>query len=164
MKKIRWQSFILLFVIVILSSSVVLAQNSAKPSIQTLLESKKYTFTAQFAQPLAGRQITLTSSYTLTLTNDSLICSLPYYGRAFVAPMNPAEGGLNFTSNHFDYKVMLGKHGRSTVSIKINDRSAVNQMYLTVSKNGYASLQVTPVNRQSISYYGSVKESKPGAK
>jgi hypothetical protein len=165
MQNKRWQPIVFLFFTLILSSTLIAqGQSSDSGSMQSLLQSKSYTFTAQYAQPLSGRQVALTSTYTLTVTNDSLICDLPYYGRAYVAPMNPAEGGLNFISNHFDYEVMPAKRGRYTVSIKIKDRSAVNQMYLNVSKKGYASLQVTPVNKQAISYYGVVKDNKAGTK
>ena len=142
------------------SSYQVFAQD-AKPDMQTLLQSKNYLFTAQYAQPLSGSQITLTSTYTLRIAGDSLVCQLPYYGRAYVAENFPAGSeGLMFTSHHFDYTVTTGKHNRYMVSIKINDRTAVQQMYINVSKNGYANLSVTPTNKQAISYYGNINELK----
>ena len=128
-----------------------------KPDIQALLQAKNYLFTAQYAQPLSGNQVTLTSTYTLRVSGDSLVCQLPYYGRAYAVENYPnGNGGLMFTSHHFSYSVAPGKRGRYMVSIKMNDLTNVQQMFINVSKNGYASLQVTPTNRQAISYYGNV--------
>ena len=160
MAKTGWRT--LLFLVgMIVSSVAVHAQNeSDESSMQTLLKSKRYTFTAQFAQPLSGRQVNLTTLYTVTLTPDSLLCDLPYYGVAYTAPIDPTKNGLHFTSLHFDYEVMPAKHGRYIVSIRINDRTTVQQMYLSVSKKGYASLRVTPQSKQAISYYGSVTATK----
>ncbi|MDQ2753423.1 MAG: DUF4251 domain-containing protein, partial [Bacteroidota bacterium] len=105
-------------------------------------------------------QVNLTSLYMLTLRNDTLLCNLPYFGVAYVAPINPSDGGLHFVSYHFDYTVYPLKRGRYTVAIKLKDRSDVQQMYLNVSKKGYATLQVTPTSKQSISYYGTVDQIK----
>lgn len=153
--------FIFLFLFLVFLSVVVHAQSTSdNSSLQTLLQSKKYTFTAQYAQPLSGRQIYLTTPYSVTVANDSLICDLPYYGVAYIAPADPSKNDFRFTSNHFDYNVSPGKKGRCIVSIQLKDRTAVQQMYLNVSRKGYATLQVTPTNKQAISYYGKVEASK----
>lgn len=129
----------------------------SKPDMQSLLQSKNYLFTALYAQPLSGNQITLTSTYTLRIAGDSLVCQLPYYGRAYTVENYPVgSNGLMFTSHHFEYTVTAGKHNRYMVAIKINDLTNVQQMYINVSKNGYANLSVTPSNKQAISYYGNI--------
>lgn len=150
----RFKIIITMLFLFILSANVF-AQDE-KPDMRTLLPSKNYLFTAQYAQPLSGNQVTLTSTYTLRLAGDSLVCQLPYYGRAYTVETYPGGGGLMFTSHHFDYNVVPGKHGRYMISIRINDFTGVQQMYINVSKNGYANLQVTPTNKQAISYYGNV--------
>lgn len=137
-------------------SNSVFAQDT-KPDMQALLQSKNFLFTAQFAQPLSGNQISLTSTYTLRISGDSLVCQLPYYGRAYTVENYPnGNGGIMFTSHHFDYSVVSQKHNRYMVTIKIKDFTGVQQMYINVSKNGYANLQVTPTNKQAISYYGNI--------
>ncbi len=156
MQKRHWY-FTVLLGFFFFCSSLVFAQDSGD-NMQTLLQSKNYTFTAQYAQPLSGKQISLTTFYTVTIRHDSLICDLPYYGVAYIAPMDPSKNDLHFTSTHYDYNVQPAKRGRFVVTIKINDRTAVQQMYLSVSKKGFASLQVTPTNKQAISYYGKVDE------
>ena len=155
-------SVILLFILLTGASSLWAQQSSSdKSDMQSLLNSKQYSFTAQYAQPMSGRQVNLTSLYMLTLRNDTLLCDLPYYGVAYVAPAyGSTEGGLHFVSHHFEYTVYPQKKGRYMVGIKFKDRSDVQQMYLNVSKKGYATLQVTPTNKQAISYYGTVDQNK----
>lgn len=156
MKKRTLYNCICTWLSVFIVCNMVSAQDG-KPDMQTLLQTKNYLFTALFAQPLSGNQVTLTSTYTLRIAGDSLVCQLPYFGRAYAVENYPAGGGgLQFMSHHFDYVITPGKHSRYMVMIKINDITTIQQMYLHVSKNGYANLLITPVNRQTISYYGKV--------
>ena len=128
------------------------ADNNA--SLQQLINSKNYTFLAQYAQPLGRRQIPLTTEYTLTVHNDSLISYLPYFGQAYVAPINPEDAGLNFTSTNFDYVANPTKNGGYTIIIKPKEESKATQLILTVTSSGYANLQVQSQNRQAISFRG----------
>src|SRR4051794_18384062 len=122
--------------------------------MQDLIQSKKFVFVAQNATPLGGRNINLTSVYDVRLSADTLISELPYYGRAFVAPMNPTEGALSFTSTKFSYKADARKKGGWDVTITPEDNREVRQFFFTVSDKGYTSLQVTNNNRQPISFSG----------
>ena len=134
------------------------AQHEAKSSltIAELLNSKKFVFNAQSATPTGGRVIQLTSSYGFKLSNDSLKADLPYFGRAFSAPISPTESPLRFTSTEFTYLVQPRRKERWDVSIKPNDAREVRQMTLNVSSSGYGTLQVISNNRQAISFYGTV--------
>lgn len=145
-----------ILIFLFIATNEISAQDN-KPDMQSLLQSKNYLFTAQYAQPLSGSQITLTSTYTVRITSDSIFCQLPYFGRAYTVENYPSgNGGITFTSHHFDYSVAPQKHNRYMITIKINDFTGIQQMYINVSKNGYANLQVTPTNKQAISYYGTV--------
>ena len=128
--------------------------------IQDLINSKNYVFVAQTAIPIGGRAINLTSPYEVRVSGDTVASDLPYFGRAFVAPMNPSEGGIRFTSTNFNYKVKGRKKGGWDISILPKDSKDVRQMLLTVSESGYGTLQVVSNNRQQISYNGYVKERK----
>ncbi len=162
MQTIKYCLSCLFFVLASTVHQDAMAQSpgSAKTDMQTLLQNKQYLFTAQYAQPLSGRQINLTSTYTFKITGDSLVCHLPYFGQAYIVENYPGGGGLDFVSHHFEYEVSPAKHSRYVVSIRITDRSDVSRIFLNVSKNGYASLQITPVNHQAISFYGEVTELK----
>ena len=122
--------------------------------LQNLINSKSFVFVAQTALPMSGRAINLTTPYDLRVSGDTVVSDLPYFGRAFVAPMNPAEGGIHFTSNKFTYNVKEKKKGGWDIVIMPKDTKDVRQMYLTVTEKGYTSLQVISNNRQFISYNG----------
>ena len=128
--------------------------------IQGLIDSKNYVFVAQTAIPIGGRAINLTSPYEVRVSGDTVASDLPYFGRAFVAPINPSDGGIRFTSTNSNYKVKGRKKGGWDIEILPKDSKDVRQMLLTVSESGYGTLQVVSNNKQQISYNGYVKERK----
>ena len=128
--------------------------------IERLIESKNFVFIAQRALPSGGRNINLTSTYDLRVFGDTLVSHLPYFGRAFVAPINPSEGGIHFTSTKFSYDVKEKKNGGWDITILPTDTRDVRRMYLSVSEEGYASLQVGSNNRQNIGFNGYITSSK----
>ncbi|MEI6946289.1 DUF4251 domain-containing protein [Paraflavisolibacter sp. H34] len=125
---------------------------------EELVAGQNFVFKAQMAQPMGGRTIPLTSDYDLRVSKDSLVSFLPYFGRAFVAPMNPSEGGLQFTSTQFDYKVKVRRKGGWDITLIPKDVRDPRQLNLNVSEQGYASLQVLSNNRQNISFTGAIEE------
>lgn len=155
--------FLLLIAFITLQTSY--AQNvknddQKKAEIQNLVQSKDYTFVAQSILPQSGRSINLTTIYNLKVNGDTVVSDLPYFGRAYVAPLNPAEGGIHFTSTDFNYQIKNRKKGGWDILIEPKDTKDVKQMPLTISENGYASLSVISNNRQSISYNGYIKKGK----
>ena len=122
--------------------------------MQKLVEGRNFVFVAQYANPLGGRNINLTSLYDLKIYNDTIMAELPYFGRAFVAPINSTDGGINFTTTKFNYKVNPKKKGGWDISIEPKDGGDVREMFLSISESGYASLQVTSNNRQGIGFTG----------
>lgn len=126
--------------------------------VKALLESKEFVFKARSATPAGGGYRQLTTDYDLRILGDTVQSFLPYFGRAYVAPIGNTEGGIRFTSKEFDYEVKDRKKGRWNVLIRPKDVSDVRQMFLSVSENGYASLQVISNNRQPISFDGRIAE------
>jgi len=157
--------------------------------LKRIINGKRYVFKANFAQPMGsasvrvtglgtmpmnnianamnGAAVPLTSSYDLTLTNDTLTAFLPYYGVAYAAPpMSTTEGGVKFTTTKFDYKVTEKKNGTIEIFFKPTDLqprspSDVQRMTLSVGESGFANLQITLLTRQPISYTGTLEEVKP---
>jgi hypothetical protein len=127
-------------------------------AIKTLVESGNYVFKAQTALPARGQSRQLTSDFDLVVTLPAKIVSyLPYYGRAFTAPLDPTQSGMNFTTKDFDYTITPGKKGGWEITIKPKDlKDDPRQLYLTISQDGYASLRVINTNRDAISYNGVV--------
>ena len=135
------------------------AQELDKESVKKLIDSKTYVFHAQSATPMGGSTRQLTSYYNMTLTGDSLVTYLPYFGRAYT-PTMPNEAGLDFISSNFTYKVKERKKGGWEITIEPKDQRNVRSMILSISESGYTSLNVTSNNRQPISFYGYISEKK----
>lgn len=132
-----------------------------KAAITNLINNQSYVFTAQSSMPPGpspDRQ--LNGNYDLTVTKDSVISYLPYFGRAYTAPMDPTKGGIQFTSTKFDYKVTEKKKGGWTIVIKPKDTQEASQLILNVSTAGYTSLQVIGINRQPIIFNGVIDARK----
>ncbi len=125
-----------------------------RTQIENLVASKSYAFIAQTAFPTGGRTINLTSVYSVKISGDTVVSDLPYYGRAYVAPIDPMDGGIHFTSTRFAYDSKERKKGGWEITILPKDTKDVRQMYLTISPDGYASLQVGSNNRQNINFSG----------
>lgn len=136
------------------------SKDSAKTAaVKTLVESGKYLFRAQTAVPLRGIARNLTSEYDMTISPTSLICDLPYFGRAYTSDFGAGanQSPMSFTTKNFDYTVTPQKKGGWEVTIKPKDRNGdIQQMVLSIGQDGYASLQVISSSRDAISYNGSI--------
>jgi hypothetical protein len=71
--------------------------------------------------------------------------------------MNPTEGGIKFTSTANSYNVKDRKKGGWDITIVPSDTKDVRQMFLSVSEDGYANLNVISNNRQAIRFDGIVR-------
>ena|SRR5438552_4442238 len=141
----------------------ILAQNKKQDkmtAVKNMVESQQYIFKAQFVFPMTGSQRTLTSDYDLIVSKSTVTSYLPYFGRAYSAPIDPSQGGIKFNSTKFQYIKEDGKKDGWDITIIPKDASDVQKLYLHISSNGYATLQVTSTNRQAISFDGRIEENK----
>jgi hypothetical protein len=165
MKKLAKTSIIL--IAFLFTATTVFAQQTTKQAkaaekaaaIKNKIESKAYTFKAEYAQPFRGGQKYLTSEYDLRITPDSVIAYLPYFGRVYMsAPLTPEENGVMFTSTKFDYKIQPTKKGGWSIIITPNKVKYISKMQLDVFSNGSATLFVTSNYRDQITFNGYIKE------
>ncbi|WP_447640762.1 MULTISPECIES: DUF4251 domain-containing protein [Chitinophagaceae] len=155
-------SAILVLVILYSCNSAKTAQRTKanQDSIAAWWQNKNFAFHATNAQPMSGRNINLTSDYTLEMRNDSIIAWLPYFGRSFVAPTNPMDGGIKFATNNYTVKdeKFEKKMYKMTITPKglpaFENTKDVQQMWLSVGIDGYGTLQIQSLNQTPISYYG----------
>lgn len=144
-------------------TAIVQAQEKDAATTQQLVESKNYIFKAESVNPSRGRFRQLTSEYDLVVTSDTVIAFLPYFGRAYTAPIDPSEGGIKFTSSDFEYAVKkVEKKKKSSWEVFIRPKNArdVQELYLTIFDNSRATLRVNSVNRESITFNGYIREGK----
>ena len=156
---------VLITAILALITQAADAQDKDAAATQKIVESRNFVFRAQTASSQRGRVQQLTSEYDLSIKRDSIVSWLPFFGRAYTAPINNTEGGIKFTSTDFSYSPRKGKKESWEINIKPNDVQEVQSLYLRVYANGTASLQVTSTNRDMMSFNGYIKESpEPGKK
>jgi hypothetical protein len=136
----------------------VQAQTLTDLQVKNLVNTKHYVFEAQTMTPQRGGLRQLTPGYSLKLAGDSLISYLPYFGRAYTAPVNPSDAGYDFASTNFDYNVSPKKKGSYQISIHTKDKINATDLLLTVYNDGTAYLQVTSSEKQPISFRGYIKQ------
>lgn len=129
------------------------AQDLDEATVKKAVQNKEFTFKAQTAFPMGGNVRQLTPGYDLRVSGDSLSTYLPFFGRAYTAPL-PGEGGIKFQSEDFSYKAKAKKKKSWEIIIEPEDTRDVRQMILRVFENGHATLMVSSNNRQSISFSG----------
>lgn len=158
--KIKLSFSLILLVCFIAFSSTAQSKKARKDAknkkITELINNKKFSFKVQTVQPMRGGTVNNLNllSFEMILKKDTLISYLPYFGRAFTAPMNPRDSPLNFNTTDFDYVVEKGRKGSQEIKIDLKNRPDSRQFFLVIDQSGYGSLQVTSVNREPISYFG----------
>lgn len=163
MKKTNYLLLLLSAACLMLNVSCASTQASAEKQAQALeirkkVENGDFTFKATYAYPTGFRSMYLSPYYDVKVKSDTVVAYLPYYGRAYSAPMDPTEGGIKFTSTDFDYNVKPGKkNGNWLVDIRFNDTKREILFFFDIWENGTARLNVTDTNRQSISFNGNIE-------
>lgn len=152
-----WSVMLLLF----LGSPSVWAQSKQEKKeqrekdVKEWIDSKHFTIEVDRALPLRGRSVHLTSPYSLELRGDSLFSYLPYFGRAYNVPYGGGNG-MRFEKPMTEYAVTYGKKGKTILLFNTKTDDDKYTFFIEIYPNGSATIQVTPVNRQSISYYGEI--------
>ena len=144
----------------VMLATIIQVQEKREPTTQQIVDSKNYIFKAESVNPQRSQLRHLTSEYDLVVTGDTVIAYLPYFGRAYSAPIDPSEGGIKFTSSDFEYTVGKKKRRSWQIMIKPKDASDIQALYLTIFDNNKATLRVNSLNRESISFNGYITEGK----
>ncbi|MBV8252153.1 MAG: DUF4251 domain-containing protein [Chitinophaga sp.] len=124
------------------------------------VNSQQFVYVPQTAIPMGGRVVQLTPDFSFEVTKDSIVSYLPYYGRAYTAPIDPTKNAMNFKTKDFTYEKTVRKKGGWDITIKPKDNSDINSINLSIGPEGYGSLQVTSYNTQPISFNGVIQENK----
>jgi len=138
--------------------------------VQTLVDAQDYKFVVQQTTPVMSQELmnfvaqqtapnswelfNLMSGFFLGVSNDTITAHLPFFGRAFVAPSNPAEGGIRFESTDFSYRLEAGRRGGWIAHIAIYDAARRIDLVLDITASGSATLTVNDNIRQQISFRG----------
>ena len=153
---------VLLFSLVLASVTLSFSQteraneekSNRETAVKKMMDDHRFVFKAQSVNPSRGRVVQLNSNYDLLVSSDTVRSYLPYFGRAYSAPIGGSGGGIEFLSRNFDYNQQPRKKGGWNITIRPKDVTDVREMFLTVFENGTASLRVSSNNREPISYNG----------
>lgn len=134
--------------------------------INKLVTDRNFVFNATYVTPLRGGSRALTNEYDLTVSNDAITAYLPYFGQAYLANYGSTDNGIKFNWTNFTYTETPDKKGNREILIIPKDKSAsdanaVQSMRLYISSDGYASLQITNMNRDPISFNGTIEPKRP---
>ncbi|HVZ95561.1 MAG TPA: DUF4251 domain-containing protein [Chitinophagaceae bacterium] len=152
-------SLFIIFLAAVLSVKHISGQKTTKREDTTTIENgiknKRFIFYAQTALPMRMTSRNLTTDYEVKVAGDTLISSLPYFGRAYKAEIGSVDSPLDFTSTAFSYTVSAYKKNGWNVVINVKDREGLTYSF-TLFNNGSASLNVTSTSRDPISFRGYV--------
>lgn len=158
MKKIGMTLFLLAVLLQGCSSLQPTSVNDEKTlRMREKVEAFDFMFEAFNARSMRFNQVHLSSGYTLKVSKDTLAAYLPFYGRAYTAPMNSTDGGIKFTSTAFEHRLAMGKKpGLWKITFKTLDTRNPITLYLDVWDNGSAHLSVNDPDKQSMYYDGNI--------
>jgi hypothetical protein len=128
--------------------------------IKNVIDSSQFIFVAERVNPLRGSTRYLTSKYNVTIKKDTIDCDLPYFGRAFQAPIDPLKGGIRFVSSDFSRSINSKNENEWEILFKPNDNADVQQLSFDIFNSGTATLHVTNTHRDPISFYGHIERIK----
>lgn len=128
-------------------------------AVTNMVKEKDFTFTAvNFSTTSLGAN-QLTDYYSIKVTKDSIIGSLPYFGTSYTPQINLTNDGIKFTSTKYDYKLVEKKNGKYLITIRTKDDGiSLQSMFFTIFSNGKAQLDITIRNRESMTFYGYISQ------
>lgn len=158
-EKLVSASFVALLISILLFSCSS-SKNAVKlnsDEVRNIVDSSRFVFVAERVIPLRGTSRYLTSRYDVVVKKDTVNCYLPFFGRAFQAPIDPSKGGIQFTSTNFSYNVTAKNNNDWEVIIKPKDYTDVQQLDFNIFGNGTATLNVVNTHRDPISFTGPIE-------
>lgn len=161
MKKLLFCTFAVLVSLLLLQACGTTQSATEKEKqaavMREAVESSDFTFKATYAYPTGYNAMYLSPYYDVIVSPDTVSAYLPYYGRAYHAPIDPREGGFRFTSTEFQYRVMPGKRkGNWIAEIAFLDLDRSVSFSFDIWENGSTRLVVNDMNRQPISFQGDI--------
>lgn len=123
-----------------------------------LIEKGRFRFVAQSAHSNLGVFNNLSASYDMVFDSLKVKAYLPYYGRAYQAKYGNAEGGVKFDLMAPTIEKIYDDRKKTYfISTELKDSDEKYSIHLTVGLNGFADLKIDFLNRQWISYYGTIE-------
>ena len=151
-------ALVTLFVTACATQQTVAEREAVATEIKQAVELSDFYFFPRSAHPVGFRSVQLTPHFEVNVSPDTVRVNMPFFGRAFRAPMHPTDAGYHFTSTEFDYRVEPGRrNGNWLVQIVFRDLDRRVVFDFDIWEGGSARLNITDVDRQSISFQGNIE-------
>jgi hypothetical protein len=136
-----------------------LREKEKSEEIAKLIKEVDLRFIAQFAHPMGGGSIHLTSEYTLDIEENNVTAFLPFFGRAYFVDYGSREGGIKFSEEAQSFEWEKDRHGYRAM-MEVKTPKDIYSLNFSVTTSGYATLDISSNNRQSIRFSGIVVKRK----
>ena len=151
--------FLILVFFIASSFSTKAIFSLTQDEISQAIADDRWDFSADYAMPSYGASRNIMGVYFVKCRKDSLIVSLPYYGKITSPAGANNANPLDFQTSGFNITKEKRKKSGWFVTIKpIN--SEVRSMTFTFYENGSAQLNFVMTNRSGISFSGKVTAAK----
>lgn len=157
--------------------SLTISAQTDEATTKKIIEAQNFVFVATQALPMSSHDVSAVlnklnspngagaiqltgAQYDLIVGKDSVMAFLPFYGRAYTTSLDPNDSGTKFKSKEFSYQSKKTKKGSWNITIVPKDVKDSQKLTLSVTKSGYATLNVMNNNRQPISFNGYISEIK----
>lgn len=163
MKKVRL--FWLLGIALLIGGQSLCAQSKKEKKeqrekeVKEMIEGRRFTIDVNRALPMSGRSVNLTSPYSLEMRGDSAVSYLPYFGRAYSAPYGGGDG-LRFEESITNYTCSFNKKGTAQIQFNARTNEDFYKYTVQIYPDGSANINVTPTNKQSITFHGELASKK----
>ncbi len=142
-------------------STSSIAVKEKEISLRKAIESRAFTVNVNRINPTGAPSRQLTSDYSLTVKERKVDSYLPYFGRAYSVPYGGGKG-LNFNAEISDYKLSFDDKGKALIEFRTKNDEDQYVYRLEIFPNGSTTINVTPVNRQAVSFYGTAEPLEQG--
>jgi hypothetical protein len=124
--------------------------------VENSIQSGRYEIAVNKANPMGGNVRHLTSDYSVRISGDSTYVFLPYFGRAYSAPLN-GEGGIKVATIMDNYKIDFKERKGYSINYIAKGTDDTYRFSITIWTNGNATIHVSCNHRQAISYLGNLE-------
>lgn len=150
------RKWILLISIVFAACTSTKENRGADLNVDETMKVAAFTFYADMAYPLSLHSRPITPPGTLTLKGDTLVASLPYFGKAQSIDLT-APGGIVFSTTNFNRDLNRNENGEWTITFQVRNESSASTIILTVYENGKAVADVSSLRRDNIRFRGYIQ-------
>ena len=124
-----------------------------------MIENREFKFSVTSASSSLGTNFHVGGGqYDLTVNNQTIKAHLPFFGRAYQVDYKATDGGFKFEEPAESYELVKNQRRKSfEINIRVKDSKDTYQIYLQAGFSGYASMQITSYNRETIFFNGTIE-------